>query len=460
MLNKFKNNKIVSTVAPVELPVPNIEQITSELNIETLAHDQARRELPATSAITPDSNELNVEIHFKTQITQASVRVEESINQIKSAITSISLQSQHAKIKNYCESFSNKINSLFSSVRSEHDELLSNYHAALEDLESFKVKNRLRREAVYPESHFLSFALLLSFVLIESILNGYFFAGGNDLGLLGGVLQATIISIINIVMGFLLGYLLLPQLNHIGKVRQYFGFLSSLLLALTSVVFNLLVAHYRSALIDQPDNAGSIAVETFKDNIFYIQELDSWMLFALGLLFFVAAAWKAFKFDDPYPGFGKLARRKDSVRAEMQEFYENAKDEFEELFENSTDELEDFAKEARHNLNRLNSYYSTLAHQRNIIEQYVDLTKAAYSAVIKKYRDENCQRRKTPPPDYFAKPIVITLRDVLPSSEVRDNREENETALKLITNDLPTIKLEMSRVYVDILERFNGLKSL
>lgn len=57
MLNKFKNNKIVSTVAPVELPVPNIEQITSELNIETLAHDQARRELPATSAITPDSNE-------------------------------------------------------------------------------------------------------------------------------------------------------------------------------------------------------------------------------------------------------------------------------------------------------------------------------------------------------------------------------------------------------------------
>ena len=65
----------------------------------------------------------------------------------------------------------------------------------------------LRRTASYPDSHILTFALLIIALITESMLNGVFFAEGSDAGLIGGVATALVISFFNISVGFVTGFL-------------------------------------------------------------------------------------------------------------------------------------------------------------------------------------------------------------------------------------------------------------
>lgn len=460
MFKPFKNDKIVSTFTPVEFPVPNVDELANDLDVESKAKRHARKDAPDTSSRTPDVNEDEIKIYFKTTVAQAGTKVQESAGILRGKIVSTSLNNQYVKIQRYAEVFSNKTQTLLGNVRSEMKELSAIYNTSVDDLEMFKTKNKIRREAFYPQSNILSIGLLLLFIMIESVLNGYFFASGSDLGLLGGLMQAVVISLVNISLGVMLGLFLIPQMHHINRVRFYAGLIGSITLILISAVFNILVAHYRTALVHFPDSAGEVAVQTFKENMFHIQEVDSWILFALGFIFFLAAAWKAYKFDDPYPGYGKLDHTKELAKAEILELYERSMYDFEEIHEEAYSEIKEHSEQAQRNLDRLNSYYTSLTHQNNILERYVELLSAAYVALIKRYRHENTQHRGTPVPSYFHDEIDSDFPCSFPTEAVLDVREENEKILSLITKEVPVISLELDRMYREVLSELSELMQL
>ena len=219
MLKRLKNDKVVSAFTPVEFPVPNVEELANELDVESKAKRHARKDAPVTSSKVPDVNEDEIKIYFKTTVAQAGTKVQESAGILRGEIFSINLNQQYVEISNYVEVFSNKARTLLGSVKSEMKELTDIYDKSVEDLEMFKTKNKIKREALYPQSNILSIGMLLLFVLIESVFNGYFFAGGNDLGLLGGLIQAVVISIVNISLGVMIGLFLIPQMHHIDRIR-------------------------------------------------------------------------------------------------------------------------------------------------------------------------------------------------------------------------------------------------
>ena len=157
------------------------------------------------------------------------------------------------------------------------------------------------------------------------------------------------------------------------RIRFYLGLFGLISAVVLGVIFNILVAHYRTALVHSPDNANEVAVQSFTNNMFYISEVDSWILFALGFIFFLAAAWKAYKFDDPYPGYGKLDRTKEIAKAEILESYDHSIQDLEGLYDEACIEIKELSSKAQRNLNKLNSYYTTLAHQNTILERYVEL---------------------------------------------------------------------------------------
>ncbi len=124
-------------------------------------------------------------------------------------------------------------------------DLLNNEKAAAEDLKQFRQRNRLQHEAHYPASQTLSLSILLVLVLVEAAINGVLFAEASDMGLLGGWMEAMVLAMTNVGAAFLLGRLVLPNLNRRSVLAKVFAGAVALCFCLVILAVNIAGAHYR-----------------------------------------------------------------------------------------------------------------------------------------------------------------------------------------------------------------------
>lgn len=183
----------------------------------------------------------------------------------------------------------------------------------LRDLRFFQLTNRLERSAVYSVSAWYHYAIALAIILAESVANAYFFAQGNSLGLLGGAMQAFLISLVNVGVAIAVGKFWLPHMNHIEAPRRLVGFAAIPVHACFVVIFNLLAAHYRDMLSRDPDTALASTISGLLSQPFNLS-FDSFMLFITGVVAAALGVWKGFTEDDPYPGYGALDRKYNKAR--------------------------------------------------------------------------------------------------------------------------------------------------
>ncbi len=112
----------------------------------------------------------------------------------------------------------------------------------------FKSKNTLTQAPIYPESNVFHYSVIALIVLIETILNTVFFAAGSELGLIGGFASALIITCLNVLGAGLLGTLIIPLFFHIKIQLKISAVVLTAFYLWLSVVFSLLVGHYRSVI--------------------------------------------------------------------------------------------------------------------------------------------------------------------------------------------------------------------
>jgi hypothetical protein len=274
--------------------------------------------------------------------------------------------------------------------------------ASLEaELSDFKSRNRLTREPRLPKNRFLSFSLLLVVLVTETGFNALFFAGGSDLGLMGGAGTAFVLSVVNITMGTLAG-LALRFMNSRRWFLAVMGFIGFLCAGSAIVTVNAVITHYRE-LYQSTGDATSVvdAWSQLRAAPFDVRSLWSWFLFALGLGISGTAIWKGYAFDDPYPGYGPAARRRnDAVEA-----YNG---EHQALVDEAADIAGDYSDKAKRAIENLRSASSTRQQIQNararMLASYVahenDLAQAAQQ-LRTTYREANLASRTLPSPAHF-----------------------------------------------------------
>ena len=213
-----------------------------------------------------------------------------------------------------------------SMATNQHAEAQSRIHSVravqldlYKELKLFKTQNNLERIPKYPTSVVFHFSIIVMVVILESLANMYLFAQGNDLGLLGGIFEAFLISVANVGVSVVIGYIALPQIHHIDGRRRAMGYLGLIVAIVFACVFNLVAAHYRDLLVESKAEALLDALPSAFADPFDLT-FNGLVLLALGLVVSGLGLWKGYSADDPYPGYGPLARR-----------YEDAKREFLEL---------------------------------------------------------------------------------------------------------------------------------
>jgi len=279
------------------------------------------------------------------------------------------------------------------------------------EYDAFRAKYRLGRAARQPHDRRMGIALLVVAVAAESLLNGVFFAEGSDLGLLGGVSLALLISFFNVIVGAINGVLFLRMMHHSKLWAKLIGVVMFVITLSVVVMLNGFIAHFRDVYQNVGENydlrlIGRSLIQT----PFELISIQSWALFLAGLLFSGFATIKAYGFDDPHPGYGAVDRRwrarEDAYAISRQDFIDEAADIRDACLSRLSKAIESLRGASSQRQQLLAGRARMMAEFR----QHESHLEQAGQQLLTIYRHANSGARSTPSPQHFGEHFTFTDR--------------------------------------------------
>ncbi|MFH2059390.1 MAG: hypothetical protein ABIJ59_10880 [Pseudomonadota bacterium] len=374
--------------------------IQKELNLSENAADQAMNDCPKTTDTELDIYQQNVVDHISNSIVDSQHLALEELNSLDSARKNVEKDIEGFSLNPIIESAKNKI----IRLRAEWHEILDNAKqeegAVLRNYRYFLYQNKLNREASYPDSAVLHWAFVILAVLLESIVNSFFFANASDLGLLGGLFQALFISLSNIGSALLMGIYVLPFKNHVDSKKQIRAKTATTAYIFFIFLFNLGAAHYRTLLESDPLNAKINTIPHLLQDPLGIN-FEAWNLLIIGMLFVIVAVLKGYKSDDVYPGFGEMHRKLKNASNHRGKRIEAMKS-----INRIIDEYSRQAVSSSQNAKQtIKSYKDSIFQSEEVISRFTKLVESAENVcnnALWEYRGANVRVRSSKPPAYFS----------------------------------------------------------
>ena len=258
--------------------------------------------------------------------------------------------------------------------------------------------------------------------LLEVTLNASLLSEKNPFGLGGAILQMSVITGINIVVGLsVMGSALryrnfMSDQSHAKKLKAWGAWSLMIILVPIIVAYNLLVGHFRDSMqapanTTKTDSAiAMIGDDTLPRMIadpFGLDSLFSILLVIVGVICFGIASWKGYRSDDPYPDYGRRHRQVTVITNNYRNAVRAVRENLEEQYETHRKKLEDI----RHQVEIQQSAWLDL-HERgqHIVNEYpghLGQYQHDLNHLIAVYRDENQMARTEPPPAFFNQPLSI-----------------------------------------------------
>ena len=434
--------------------VPKMQQLIEtarrKLRVDQKAADAGLEDNPETPSTTLDANESEICAYFTGLARQRRETCEVSLGRLSLDRRATAAKIDVQQTKDAFSRLLTAIEPTLERLKSDHSAAL--YQAketegrALKHLRWFQQKHGLHyRTAAYPESPVYHFAIVAALALVEWISLATFYAEGSDFGLLGGVLIAMALSVVNISLAILSGTLL-RYVNHQNARRRRLALAAAACLYACFALVTLAAAHYRVATNDiaqaqpalsssagaavQPPpgdtdqwRAARLAWQRFASNPVGFEDVLSWMLVVLAVVFGIFASYKGYTMDDPYPGYGELDRELKRRRA----LYEAAKADYcrlvDQVFDRTLQEQAHLLAEIKSNIEyyqQLNS--RTEDERRTFLREAAELQDAC-NIVLKGYRQTNLRVRVSPAPGYFSDSVTFGFQLVKPPAGISESEE-------------------------------------
>jgi hypothetical protein len=396
-----------------------VNALSDDLNVRHMGIDDGEKNHPDQSDPDINSSQQKILQRCESIVHDAANTTTEFIERAKNRRNEIENEHPVTRTEGLPDNARLEIEKVIQGQRAQIKRRFDEYQRELRALRAYKAIHQLAAPANYPESHVLHWAFIFALMVMEAIANAYFFAQGSDLGLLGGVIQAFLISGVNVGVALFIGVVILPNLNlKIGILREArskiifsLALLAVLLYLPLVIAFNLLVAHFRDQLEITPFdafNAAMAAVESFWNAPFGISNVDSWLLFGVGLLFAAIALLKGYTADDRNPGYGKLDRRFHQAESVYNAEEKKLIDAVNAKFTHFNSEV---GTQIGHSNNLAKEYVKTVEGSRAAIEAYQRYRsgiEGIYRTLIKVYQASNMEVRTQLAPSYFEAQPVFT----------------------------------------------------
>ena len=340
------------------------------------------------------------------------------------------LESKLATFNNFTKTITEKFDDIITKGKAELLLVKKRRSEIKKEYEKFRTDNRIERSSITPRSGALATSIIISVLILESLLNGYFFGKGNPLGVVGGWFLALILSSINIFIGITVGKYILPFKNHISFSKRNLAILGYLIYLVAIIGFNFIVGHWRdiSALGINPSI--ELLLERYA-NPFLFKDIESLLLIMVGFLFSLYASIHGYRLDDPYPGYGAISRRWEEIVEEYNETTSEIQNDLEGYRDERIQANIADADDIKVRFNVIKEIVNELSNYIERFDQYMVLLIKYCNAVLQTYRQENERGRSTPTPKYFANEFNFDQKP-----QLKNNISELHN---LLTSSKPTI---------------------
>lgn len=271
---------------------------------------------------------------------------QEQLDEQVEARNAVDVRQLYQEIKNTDAIIGQKVSARLSNLAQDLHNSAREFASVRMDLEIFKHKNQLTREALYRDSKILHYSIIFFIVIFETALNAFFLSKGSELGLIGGFFQAFIISLVNLGFAAFAAFAL-RNVFHRNWARKLCFAVLFLGIALLASAFVLGVGHYREALELNPLIASRLAVLNLLGDPTGIHDFNSWIMVIVSGIAVILLTAKFFVVDDRYPGYTAITRRVRDLQARWFNGCAQAFDEINEVAEASQQELSEKEKALR-----------------------------------------------------------------------------------------------------------------
>jgi hypothetical protein len=384
------------------------EQVARELRLDERAERAAMAGQPAADADGPDSGELDVLGKIESCARMAS---EEYLSQrdiyegrIQRSAVTPDLQVQiEAAGSNALVDFKAEVihdqNTLHTLLRA--------VAARESEYREFRDRHGLNRLPKHVSRGQRSFAiiLLVVFVLLESILNGMFFAEGSEAGIIGGVVQALVLSLLNVGMGALYAVYALPLLFHRRRRVKVVGTVLTVLFAVWLIGLNLAIGHFRDLFIVAE---GKVEMAHLLNRLtmapLLLGDAKSAILVMLGIALGLLTVIDVAAMRDLYPGYTVIGRERQQAIERYAE--ENAKSlaAMMQLRDHTVDDLSSAIELIRGSQFEMQQAIEGRTRLHHNLRAYFDHLAVVHERLILRYRESNRRVRRGEAPLYFRSP--------------------------------------------------------
>jgi hypothetical protein len=402
------------------------------LGISSAAKQAAMQEMPESSAFDLDETERSIISYCEGEMHLVNDIIYDRFSSFKQLVTKASRTITNIESLKH-------IHEIFKSdhqydIRKNTDEfkiVQEEYNLAKKDLHNFKNEHKLIRQERSSAKPLFNWAVVLLIIFAESILNASFFAQGSDLGLLGGIIQAFVIVMINVLVANLV--VLLIRRRHITTISSiersgYTLLTGGLIIGLIN--FHFLVGHYRDALRIDFENAYAFSVLNYSASPFHLIDFESYILVVMGFLFFIILIIDLYKLKDPYPGYGEVTHRFKEIKEEYDSMNFIILDDDSEMCKNINNKIELIKTEANSTYEEIQGIQITMHKLENKYYEYLNSIKKLATFSIKQYRSINSDMRTTPKPKYFDNDIEFdSVKIEFDYSEIKEKTAALETVM-------------------------------
>jgi hypothetical protein len=405
------------------------DKLVQTLEVREKGAENGKANRPAPSAQSLDEVEQRIVGRIEQEKASAYQVLEDQFQTFDGRLRNLDFEGQFGLIRQANASSLSDFKAEIASGVDELHGLRRDLKIAEDEMTSFKRQHRLDRAAKVPSAGATSvkIALLVVLVLIEIVMNGNFLAKGSEQGIIGGITEAVVFAVLNIGAALLFAFFCVRNLVHRSWLLKLGGLLGLAAYIVVALAVNLALAHYREVAATILEGAGTEVIRRIQENPLGLTELNSWMLFAIGIFFSILAFIDGCMLTDPYPGFAGVQRRLDDARQNYISGKLDLIDNLRKIRDDHNDKIEEIVRDLSSRRQESAAIIAHRARSTGLFAEYQSHLERTANAVLTAYREANRAARTEPEPQYFTSAYKLErITPVLKTSEEWDDRVLSE----------------------------------
>ncbi|TCP80829.1 hypothetical protein C8J31_11470 [Rhizobium sp. PP-CC-2G-626] len=407
-------------------PLLDTEKLGRTLELSELGDAGGKSNKPPKSARALDETEQRIVSRIEEEKKASYQVLEDQFQHFEERLNNLDFQGQFGLIRQANYTSLSDFKAEVAVGQNQLHGLRRGLQEVERELDFFKKKHGLQRAAKVssPGLMFFKIAFLIFLLLLETTLNGSFLAKGSEQGILGGVTLAFTLASLNIGCALLLSFFAVRFLVHKSAFLKFLGFIGLGVYVCLAVLINLSLAHYREVSATALDDAGTQVMARLFSATFGLTDINSWVLFGLGLLFSVLAFIDGCVIVDPYPGFGNIQKRVNAARSEYNTEVEDLIENLKEIRDEHNEKVEMIIRDLSQRRQESQAIIGHRTRVAGLFKEHQNQLERTANALLTVYREANRKTRTEPEPKYFSAPFKMDrVNPAVQSSEEWNDRE-------------------------------------